>query len=134
MPIPYEPGSRFRVREEFPPGFFDGLAATLIIQTGDRITVSSEESKTWPAFALVSNEHGAFGWVPKRYLRREGDTAIVAHDYDTTCLNPSRGESLELIEADVEGGWLRCRDSQGRVGWFPIKLLEPVGSRSNGFR
>lgn len=93
------------------------------------MTVSPEESRTWPAFALVSNERGATGWVPKRYLERHGGDALVTHPYDTTTLDPAPGDILELIEADLEGGWLWCRDSRGRLGWFPIDQLEPTEGR-----
>lgn len=125
-PSPYRPGARFRVLEAFPAGFFDDLAPTLIIRPGDRVTVSTEESKTWPAFALVTNDRGERGWVPKRCLRQDGDRALVTHDYDTTTLDPAPGEILELIEADLEGGWLRCRDPHGRIGWFPVTMVETI--------
>ena len=126
MGSPYRPGDRFRVTEALPEGFLDGLAPTLIIRPGDRVSVRPEESKTWPAFALVANAEGATGWVPKRCLRREGDRAVVTQFYDTTCLDPCAGEVLELIEADLDGGWLRCRDSHGTAGWFPVQMVTPV--------
>jgi len=126
MKRPYDPGSKFRVREAFPSGFFDGLASTLLIRPGDVVAVASQESPTWPAFSLVTNPRGESGWVPKRYLKRRGRHGVVTHDYDTTCLDPAAGETLELVEADEDSGWLWCRDSRGHIGWFPILMLDPA--------
>jgi hypothetical protein len=125
MASSYEPGSRYRVRAAFPAGFFEGLAPTLIIRPGDRVRLTSQEAERWPTFSLVANARGETGWVPKRYLRPESDQAVVLHAYNTTCLQPSAGETLELEEADLEGGWLWCRDARGANGWFPIELLDP---------
>ena len=95
------------------------------VRPGERVSVRPEASKTWPSFALVANEKGSAGWVPKRCLQPEGDQAVVTQFYDTSCLDPRTGELLELIQADQHGGWLRCRDSQGRTGWFPVTMVEP---------
>ena len=126
MTSEYQIGSTFRVVEAFPSGFFEGLARSLVIQPGDRLSVASEESRTWPTFALVSNARGDWGWVPKRFLDREGNRAVALHPYDTATLDPAPGDILELVEADLEGGWLRCRDSRGDIGWFPVRSLVPV--------
>ena len=121
----YEPGSKFLVRETLPPGFFDGLAESLVIQPADRVRVLPDQSRTWPAFVLVAPAQGERGWVPARLLRREGDHARVQGLYNTRCLTPAVGEVLERVEADVESGWLWCRDRVGRTGWFPILAVEP---------
>ncbi len=121
----YGPGSKFRVREALPSGFFDGLADPLIIRPGDGVSVLPDRSQTWPTFVLVSTPRGERGWVPERFLRREGNHARVQQSYNTKCLTPSVGEILELVEADVESGWLWCRNREGETGWFPILALEP---------
>lgn len=121
-----EKGTRLRVREAFPPGFFDGLEATLIIRPGDRLQVSPEESATWPAFALVINDRGERGWVPKRCLQRDGTHAVATRRYDTTTLDPVPGEILRVLEVDREGGWVWCQDANGRMGWFPLRSVEPA--------
>lgn len=123
----YEPGKRFRVTEAFPSGFFDGLSQPpLVIEPGDKLTVSEAQgSGSWPAFVLVQKSPTESGWVPRRYLERRGRAAVALQHYDTTTLNPAANEVLTVIEADVESGWLWCRDRTGRKGWFAINRLAP---------
>ncbi|MGP8076436.1 MAG: SH3 domain-containing protein [Thermoplasmata archaeon] len=123
----FEPGKKFRVTEAFPAGFFDGLSVPpLVVNPGDALTVTEEQgSGTWPAFVLVVNGSNQCGWVPGRCLKRRGREAVALKRYDTTTLNPSRNEVLTVIEADVESGWLWCRDKTGRKGWFAINRLSP---------
>lgn len=116
-----------RVAEGFPPDFFDGLTQPpMVMRPGDRVTVESESdaSSEWPAFALVSTERGERGWVPKRYLSREGNKAVALRGYDTTTLAPAAGEMLTVLEEDRESGWVWCRDSGGKAGWFAIDHIE----------
>jgi uncharacterized protein YgiM (DUF1202 family) len=123
----FEPGKKFRVVEAFPSGFFDGLSdPPLVVNPGDALTVTDEQgSGTWPAFALVVNSSKECGWVPGRYLQRQGREAVALRRYDTTTLNPAANETLTVIEADVESGWLWCRDKRGKTGWFAINRLTP---------
>ena len=115
------------VTASFPPDFFDGLATTLIMRPGETLeVVKNEESKRWPAFVLVINGHGERGWVPKRYLKRQGKNAVAVIGYDTTTLNPRLGETLTVLNKDVKSGWLWCRDGERREGWFPIDSVSPL--------
>lgn len=116
-----------RVAKSFPPDFFDGLTQPpMVMRPGDRMTVESEAEagSEWPAFALVSTERGERGWVPKRYLSREGSKAVALRQYDTTTLAPAAGEVLTVLEEDLESAWLWCRDGKGRAGWFAIDHIE----------
>jgi hypothetical protein len=121
----FESGQRFRVERVFPPDFFDGLTSPpLVIYPGDILHVTDEKgSGTWPAYVLVEKPPTMRGWVPERYLRREGDRAVAQKLYDTTTLTPTQGEILTLIEPDAESGWLWCRNERGDEGWFPIDHL-----------
>lgn len=123
----FEPGKKFRVVEAFPSGFFDGLTfPPLVINPGDRLAVTDEQgSGTWPAFVLVVRDGKDCGWVPRGYLKRQGNEAVALRRYDTTTLNPSRNDVLTVIEADEESGWLWCRDKTGQKGWFAINRLSP---------
>jgi len=71
----------------------------------------------------VTNKKGERGWVPERYLRRQGKSAIATTGYDTTTLDPSEGDVLTVIEEDTESGWVWCHDNTGNLGWFAIDHL-----------
>jgi uncharacterized protein YgiM (DUF1202 family) len=116
-----------RVAVGFPSDFFDGLTQPpLVIRVGEALEiVENEKSQRWPAFALVTNENGERGWVPERFLRREGEKNIAIREYDTTTLDPSKGHVLMVLEEDNESGWLWCRDESGKTGWFPIDSITP---------
>ena len=74
------------------------------MRKGDALTVEDDVSEEWPAFVLVTNKKGERGWVPERYLRHQGKSAIATTGYDTTTLDPSEGEVLTVIEEDTESG------------------------------
>jgi len=119
---------RVRVTVAFPPNFFDGLTQPpLIMQQGELLeVVEKEKSERWPAFVLVVNEKSGRGWVPERYLKRQGKKAVAIRRYDTTTLDPLKDDVLLVLEEDRESGWLWCRDSSGREGWFATDLVAPA--------
>ena len=123
--------TKVRVTAGFPPDFFDGLAQPpLVMRPGDALeVVETEKSERWPAFVLVVNRDGGRGWVPERYLKRQGGRAVAIKRYDTTTLNPPQGEVLIVLEEDRESGWLWCRDANGREGWFAMDSVAPLGDR-----
>jgi uncharacterized protein YgiM (DUF1202 family) len=88
--------------------------------------VEKEKSERWPAFVLVVNERGGRGWVPERYLKRQGKKARAIRSYDTATLDPAKGDVLSVLEEDRESGWLWCRDSGGKKGWFAIDCVAPT--------
>ncbi len=119
---------KVRVTVSFPPDFFVGLTQPpLVMRPGEALEiVETESSERWPAFVLVVNRAGGRGWVPERHLRQEGKAAVAIRAYDTTTLNPSRGDVLTVLEEDQESGWLWCRDPTGREGWFAVDSVDPV--------
>jgi len=129
MPVKDEmPTRKVRVTLTFPPDFFDGLTKPpLVMRPGDAFeVVEEEESERWPAFVLVVNERGDRGWVPERYLKRQGKKALAIRRYDTTTLDPSKDDFLTVLEEDRESGWLWCRDSRGKEGWFALDSVAPA--------
>ncbi len=90
----------------------------LQLRSRDPVTVL-ERSVDWPAFVLVRTPRGACGWVPERYLGPERPRTRARRAYDTTSLEGEVGETLTVVAADEESGWLWCRDADGRVGWYP---------------
>ncbi len=126
------PPRKVRVTASFPPDFFDGLAQPpLVMRPAEALdVVEGETSARWPAFVLVVNRAGGRGWVPERYLKRQGQAAVAIRGYDTTTLNPARGDVLTVLEEDRESGWLWCRDANGREGWFAMDSVAPLSDSS----
>jgi len=97
------------------------------MRQGEVLEVAEKEkSERWPAFVLVANENGGRGWVPERYLKRQGKKAVAIRRYDTATLDPLKGDVLTVLEEDRENGWLWCRDSCGKEGWFAIDCVAPT--------
>ena len=116
--------TRVRVTKRLPPSK-KIVYPPLQVRPGDVVEVG-EQSDEWPAFVLVTTKEATVGWIPSRILRIQGKTGQVLTDYDTTSLDPIMGEELQVISEDREGGWLWCRDSQSRLGWFPQNHVETV--------
>jgi hypothetical protein len=95
------------------------------VRIGDRVEVGERDDE-WPAFDFVSAEQGS-GWVPERHLDRQGSTAVVTQDYDTTELPTEEGEELQVLLEDAASGWLWCRAQDGREGWVPQRTLSEPG-------
>ena len=59
----YGAGTKLRVTDGFPPDFFGGLSEpALVVEVGDHVNrVAGEESRTWPAHALIVSERGERG-------------------------------------------------------------------------
>lgn len=91
------------------------------VRLGDRVHVGKRDSD-WPAFVFVTAKTGS-GWVPEGHLDRQGASAIVTQEYDTTELPTDEGEELEVLHEDLPSGWLWCRARSGREGWVPERTV-----------
>jgi hypothetical protein len=92
------------------------------VEVGECVHVGERDTE-WPAFVFVMTERGS-GWVPERYLDRQGASAVVTQRYDTTELPTEQGQQLEVLHEDSASGWLWCRAEDGREGWVPERTLE----------
>jgi hypothetical protein len=94
------------------------------VAAGDVVLVGERDTK-WPAFVFVTTSDGA-GWVPDRYLSRDGTSAVVIVRYDTTELPTETGVVLDVLVQDDESGWWWCRAPDGAEGWVPVATLESL--------
>ena len=86
---------------------------------GEAVRVG-ERNTEWLAFVFVTTTHGE-GWVPARYVSQtDGRLATMLRGYDTTELSTEPGEMLDVVEEDLESGWLWCRSQTRREGWVPV--------------
>jgi hypothetical protein len=81
-----------------------------------------ERDSEWQAFVFVTTHTGS-GWVPERYLDREGAIDAMTQAYDTTELPTELGEELDVLHEDSRSGWLWCRAKNGREGWVPERTV-----------
>ncbi|PSL38466.1 SH3 domain-containing protein [Labedella gwakjiensis] len=95
--------------------------APLVIRPGDIVQVGDRDTE-WPTFVFVTTPQGA-GWVPSRHLDIDGFVGIVRVGYHTTELPASSGETVDVLADDPESDWSWCRDTDGREGWIPHRVL-----------
>jgi hypothetical protein len=88
---------------------------------GDQVMVGDRDSE-WPGFVFVTSDEGS-GWVPGRYLSAGAGPADVVVPYNTRELPTLIGQVLEVVEEDIESGWIWCRSSSGAEGWVPIDTV-----------
>ncbi|WP_453984331.1 SH3 domain-containing protein [Brevibacterium casei] len=93
----------------------------LTLEPGDSVEVGDQDTE-WPAFVFVTAPRGT-GWVPARHIDIDGPVGTVRVGYDTTELPASSGDYVDLVRDDPESGWSWCRNSDGREGWIPRRVL-----------
>ncbi len=95
----------------------------IVLSVGDEVTIDDRESE-WSGWIWCTSRQGRSGWVPEKYVRRNGSSGTVLRDYDATELSVTKGDALTII--DEESGWLLCRTADGRLGWVPKQNVGPV--------
>jgi hypothetical protein len=98
--------------------------APIRVVAGDQVEVG-ERDTDWPEFVFVTAEHGA-GWVPARHLSTDSGHATVIEPYETTELPVQPGQVVQVLEEDLESGWVWCRDDSRREGWVPMRAVRHV--------
>lgn len=93
------------------------------LEPGDEVTVGERDTQ-WPAFVFVTGATGE-GWVPSRYLSADAGAAVVITPYDTTELELTAGEEVDVLDRDDASGWWWCRRGSAE-GWVPVSALEPI--------
>lgn len=95
----------------------------LRLRAGDELVVGRKQSD-WPGWVWCTTREGKSGWAPERHLDDTGDRRKQLTDYDATELTVQVGEILKLGEA--ESGWIWCTNREGKSGWVPVEMLEPL--------
>lgn len=88
----------------------------LVLRVGELVTILPRESE-WEGWLWCVDAAGKGGWVPRICLDADAGLAEVLEDYDAAELDVRPGDVLQLGRR--YGGWIRCRDANGREGWIP---------------
>jgi uncharacterized protein YgiM (DUF1202 family) len=97
----------------------------IVMQTGDPLTITEKESE-WAGWVWCTNDsHDKSGWVPEKYVEREGGRGTALCNYDAKELAAQAGE--ELTATREESGWVWCTNQRGESGWVPLNHLEQKG-------
>jgi hypothetical protein len=88
----------------------------LVTVRGEILAVEDRKTE-WKGWLWGENSAGVGGWIPEKYVDRNGDKGIMLHDYNATELTVQVGEILTMIKE--ESGWILCRNGAGQAGWVP---------------
>jgi ribosomal-protein-alanine N-acetyltransferase len=92
------------------------------LKTGERVSIEKwETNPEWAGWAFCVDQRGIKGWVSEKYLRVEGNSALVLREYDATELAVEAGESVRLQYEEF--GWAWVENKKGNQGWVPLKNL-----------
>lgn len=88
------------------------------LKVGEAATATEKEEDGW---MLCISKDGLGFWVPKDYVKREGDEAFALVKYISTELNVKVDERLSCTKE--ASGWLWCANQKGERGWVPKTKL-----------
>jgi uncharacterized protein YgiM (DUF1202 family) len=110
-------GESARIIKSYESAYPDPLE----LKQGERVAVEARECE-WPGWLWATDKSGRAGWIPETYLTVSGPAGELLRDYDATELDAEAGDTVEILER--EGGWARCRKTDGIVGWLPEEVLK----------
>jgi hypothetical protein len=96
----------------------------LRLAVGEAVLVDRRDTR-WPAFVFVRSDRGE-GWVPSRHLSSDTGAATVLTPYDTAELAVTVGDVVAVVGRDDDSGWWWCQAGDGREGWVPVDVLDPL--------
>lgn len=111
------PRKRCRVIADYESAYPDPID----LKRGDEVDIEDRESE-WSGWLWCTSRQGRCGWVPEKYVQRNGDRGAAIRDYDATELSVMKGDTLTII--GEESGWFWCCDKNGRQGWVPANNVE----------
>jgi hypothetical protein len=91
------------------------------VRKGDSLIIGSKVSP-WPGWLWCTTPDGESRWLPKSYLKINGEIGTVLYDYSAVELTVRIGEQLIIIK-EAEG-WYWCENSRGQTGWVPGECAE----------
>jgi len=103
---------------------FSSFSDPITLKKNDKVFVGREysENPDWPNWIECEMKNGKKGWVPKQYLKLQGNSAISLCDYSANELNVKIGDEISIYK--FENGWAWSTNSVGEFGWVPLKNIK----------
>lgn len=95
---------------------------------GDVFLLGGRHDANYPEFVWATAADDRCGWVPKSFLRQNGDFGRLLRDYTARELTVDLGEMVEILEE--VGGWLWVATNDGYQGWIPSRSVGQATSRA----
>ncbi|MGB9442593.1 MAG: SH3 domain-containing protein [Desulfobacterales bacterium] len=110
----------YKLIKEHISSFPDPIA----LKKGDKVFVGREysENPDWPNWIECKTQNGKKGWIPKQYLKLQGNSAIALCDYSANELNVKIGDEISIHKC--ENGWAWSANSVGEFGWVPLNNIK----------
>ena len=75
-----------------------------------------------PGWVFAVNPDGTEGWVPRKWLRIEGNRGTLLRDYNATEMDMEKDDTF-LITLVLDG-WYFGQNKAGESGWIPGRLVQ----------
>ena len=112
-------GKRCKVIKEHRSSFPEPVIA----KKGEILTIGERDGEE-PGWIWCINKQGNGAWISLDYLIIQGNQAEISRDYDSTELNVSKGQILDINTESQ--GWFWVKDESNAEGWVPIRNVEII--------
>lgn len=92
-----------------------------LIASKDTVVRLKERADAEPGWVYGISPDDKEGWIPRQWLRIEGNRGTLLRDYDATELNLEVGD--ELLVTRVLNGWYWARKTDDSEGWIPARAV-----------
>ncbi len=110
---------KYRITKPHAPDTPDHLE----VKKGDRLTFERRPTN-WDGWLFCTMPDSRTGWVPEAYVEIDGAAGVMRRDYNAFELTVNPGDTIEVELEEAGWGWGRVPD--GRTGWVPLEILEPI--------
>jgi hypothetical protein len=97
---------------------------SILFIKGERVQIGEEfdEDPDWTGWIRCLAGDNREAWIPKSFLKIEGNEGFLLQDYDARELNASVGDLFKII--DIVNGFGQAENKDGERGWVPMNHLE----------
>ena len=104
--------------------FYRSPFPTPLIAKQGAVLNLSMRSDEQPGWVYGTDAEGREGWIPREWIKIDGNRGTLRRDYNATELNFEPGDRLEVTL--VLDGWYLARNAEGETGWVPARLMKLI--------